>query len=113
VTGPHDWIEAEEKADVADVPFPPRESARLVTGPLAQQIAKVREWLPESAEVLPMDERNPFAALAAIERHVQDMESAIEEWAFDQGYDSLSSESIVVDIRNRAAALPAREKGTE
>ena len=81
-----------------------------MTRPLAQQIAQVREALPSADHDPPCGYGRCAAhsALSAIERHLQDMETAlleIEVTAAGEGDEILSAFA--------RAALPAREKGEE
>jgi hypothetical protein len=72
-----------------------------------QQFAQVRKALEERYGY-----REAFAALSAIERHVQDVETALRnliEWADNERGTDFGER----EWNEARAALPAREKGTE
>lgn len=106
----------------------------LVTGPLAQQIAVLEECIETYiADICPSEQQmdayvNAWrAALSAIERHVQDMETALREIAESEaGGNSYRTQIAFATYLQQTAraALPAsgtrnprnrvaREKGTE
>jgi hypothetical protein len=92
-----------------------------VTGPLAQQFAQVRETLEfgygGDPNYRPYYEEG-IAALSAIERHVQDMEKALEEIpgkppyriaGIPSGIISADDWDVTDEVLAFLAALPARE----
>ena len=94
-----------------------------MTGPLAQQFAQVREAMEEAYSGLIRGKQLEDAsrALSAIERHVQEMEMALErivetaeprEWE-TPGHPMNEWTKREPVLRIARAALPAREKGTE
>ena len=101
-----------------------------MTGPLAQQFAQVRARIESTVrmdKVSVPSVNEALAALSVIERHVQDMETALRGIAHAQPPKKGTSAHnlardlaavrlaarVVLDEWGDAPALPACEKGTE